>query len=327
MKQSDPLYSSDPLYAVAVMHYTHGQTMEAIARKLAVSRSTVSRMLKEARKRGYVNISVSAPDQTSTEVAAWLQEKYGVHAILVPVTADTDENHRLEAVATMGASVVADIAKPHDVIGVAWGNTISRVAHHLGKIHVEGTTVIQLNGALSQVNIDAPYSSGIPEAFAGAFGARLIVFPVPAFFDYAYTREAMWQETSVKAVRKLQMSATFAVFGIGSLSSTLPSAVYSGGYLRDSDIATLRAEGVVGDVCTVLLRADGTWEDLELNQRASGLLPTELQTIARRIAIAAGSGRIRAILAALRAGLVTDLVIDTDTATRLMHYAHQNEHV
>ena len=41
------------------------------------------------------------------------------------------------------------------------------------------------------------------------------------------------------------------------------------------------AEGVVGDVCTVFLRADGTYRDIALNERATGPAPEELRRVPR----------------------------------------------
>ena len=49
---------SDQLYLAASLYYVQGETMESIARQLKVSRSTVSRLLQEARDQG--NIARSA---------------------------------------------------------------------------------------------------------------------------------------------------------------------------------------------------------------------------------------------------------------------------
>ena len=49
----------DRLYAVAERHYLQGETKESIARSLTVSRSTVSRMLTQARDEGIVRISLA----------------------------------------------------------------------------------------------------------------------------------------------------------------------------------------------------------------------------------------------------------------------------
>ena len=69
-----------------------------------------------------------------------------------------------------------------------------------------------------------------------------------------------------------------ALFGVGSMSARLPSHVYSGGFLDPSEIAAAQNDGVVGDVCTVLIREDGS-TNMHLNERASGPSPATLKTV------------------------------------------------
>ena len=48
-------------YQAAQMYYIQADTMEAIARKLKVSRSTVSRLIQMARDAGYVQFTLHPP--------------------------------------------------------------------------------------------------------------------------------------------------------------------------------------------------------------------------------------------------------------------------
>ena len=68
--------------------------------------------------------------------------------------------------------------------------------------------------------------------------------------------------------------------------------------------------------------------DLELNKRASGPTPKELARIPRRICVASGTHRVRALRGALRTGAITDLVLDDALAKALMEkYAKNNRRV
>lgn len=313
------------VYKIAVQHYLQGETMEAIARRFSVSRSTVSRLLKDARDLGYVHITLYPPEGSFSKLSSWFSNHYGVCTHIVPVPVGSTEKRRLDIVAAMGADIISQTVQPNDVIGIAWGNTVNTVSQHLKKQRVAGIEIVQLNGSANSTTYGIPHSSEILERFGSTFGARVHHFPVPAFFDYPETRTQLWKETSVQHIRNLHRRCTTAVFGVGALKASTPSMVYSGGFLSSADMATIRDENAVGDICTVILRADGSW-DLALNERASGPTPPELQRISRRFCIAAGAGRIEAILAALRAQVATDLIIDEDTAMRLKDYA-QREHV
>ena len=114
-----------------------------------------------------------------------------------------------------------------------------------------------------------------------------------------------------------QQQADIALFSIGAVTGQVPSHVYSAGYLEPDDIRVLESAGVVGDVCTVFLRADGTYEDLALNERATGPTPAELTRIPRRVCAVAGENKVIPLLAALRAGIITQLILDEQTAREL----------
>ena len=79
-------------------------------------------------------------------------------------------------------------------------------------------------------------------------------------------------------------------------------------------VLDLAADGVVGDICTVLLREDGSYADIAANERATGLTPGELARVPRRICVVADPLRAPAVVGALRAGVATDLVLDEATA-------------
>ncbi|MFC7407054.1 sugar-binding transcriptional regulator [Georgenia alba] len=302
------------VYVAAQMYYLQDETMEAIARRLEVSRSTVSRLIQRARDTGLVHISLQPRTAGADALSRELREVFGVRAHVVAVREGTADVQRLEQVAQVAGRLVSSWVEPSTVLGLAWGTTTSAVVGHLTPKRAPGSAVVQLNGAANPVTSGIPYAGSIMTAAAEAFDARVHHFPVPAFFDYPETKAAMWRERSIRRVLAVQERADIALFGVGALTGPLASHVYSAGYLDPEEIATLRGSGVVGDVCTVLLREDGSYSDIELNERATGPTPRELQRIARRICVVAGTAKVSPLLGALRAGVVTDLVIDETTA-------------
>ena len=345
-------------YEAASMYYVQGETMEVIAHHLGVSRSTVSRLLARARQEGVVRVSLVQPGGAGS-LEGRMAQVFGVRTHIVPVREGTTEIHRLQQVASVAAAHMVDLigalaeqggaegtgapgsGGPEGenrgaaggagrdvgaggvVVGVAWGTTMSEVSAALPSRPVPGLTVVQLNGASDPMR-EGPSAGEVLSQMRMSLGARTISFPVPAFFDHVATREAMWSERSVKRVLSVARRASLAVFGVGALDAlngALPSQVYEGGHLTARDQAVLRRQNVVGDVCTVLLRADGSWRDVALNARATGPTPAQLARIPRRLCVAAGTGKARALLAALRARTATDLVVDDATARAVLDLA------
>ena len=339
-------------YEAASMYYVQGETMEVIAHHLRVSRSTVSRLLARARQEGVVRVTLVQPGGAGS-LEGRMTQAFGVRTHIVPVREGTTEIHRLQQVPSAAAAHMVDLIEAlaeqagnggpqaQDpagsggegsvqgrgsggvVVGVAWGTTMSEVSAALPSRSVPGLTVVQLNGASDPVR-EGPSAGEVLSRMRLSLGARTISFPVPAFFDHVATREAMWSERSVKRVLAVTRRASLAVFGVGALDAlngALPSQVYEGGHLTARDQAVLRRQNVVGDVCTVLLRSDGSWRDVTLNARATGPTPAQLSRIPRRLCVAAGTGKARALLAALRARTATDLIVDDATARAVLELA------
>ena len=319
-------------YEAASMYYVQGETMEVIAHHLGVSRSTVSRLLARARQEGVVRVSLVQPGGAGS-LEGRMAQVFGVRTHIVPVRegrgrgAGAPESGGPEDDKPAAAGEPAGAGRDADaggvVVGVAWGTTMSEVSAALPSRSVPGLTVVQLNGASDPVR-EGPSAGEVLSRMRLSLGARTISFPVPAFFDHVATREAMWSERSVKRVLSVVRRASLAVFGVGALDAlngALPSQVYEGGHLTARDQAVLRRQNVVGDVCTVLLRADGSWRDVALNARATGPTPAQLARIPRRLCVAAGTGKARALLAALRARTATDLVVDDATARAVLDLA------
>ena len=309
-------------YRAATMYYLQNQTMDVIARTLQVSRSTVSRLISHAREVGMVTIGVQQPaSRSGAALGHRLAATFGIRAHVVPVRPRSTEVQRLDQTSAVAANLLGQWFSSDMVLGIAWGTTVSAIASHLRRKPTTGSTVVQLNGAANIYASGVAYASELIGGIAAAFDATSFHFPVPAFFDHPETKAVMWRERSVRRVLEMQRQVDLAVFGVGALTAEVPSHVYSAGYLSEEEMAALTADGVVGDVCTVLHREDGTYTDIEINRRATGPNPRELRRIKRRLCVVVGDRKVPALLGALRARVATDLVIDEPTAARLLERA------
>ncbi|WP_030013907.1 sugar-binding transcriptional regulator [Curtobacterium sp. S6] len=308
----------DLAHKAATMYYLQDQTMDFVAKEFEVSRATVSRLLKHARDTGLVRITLGDPPGHGDELGSRLEKHFEINAHVVPVRGSSSPIHQMEQVSRVAASELDRLMEPGTTLGVAWGSTVTELSRHLVPRKVRDSVVVQLNGAGNARRSGIPYTGAILSSVAEAFGSQIVHFPVPAFFDYADTKQAMWRERSIRGVLALQAQADVALFGVGAINGPLPSHVYSSGYLDEADFAVLAREGVVGDICTVLMREDGTWQDIEMNRRATGPTPMELSRINRRLCVVSGPHRAAALLGALRARAVTDLVVDALTAKILL---------
>jgi len=310
---------SDALRA-AQMYYLQDLTMDAIARELRTSRSTVSRLLSSARETGLVQVQIRSPFDTGPELESQIRNQYGVDVHVVPVLDTLNEAETLDRVAMQAARTIGPLVDSNAIIGVAWGATLSAVSRHLTRKVTHDSIVVQLNGAGNMQTTGITYASDIMRRFGSAYGARVEQFPVPAFFDHASTKTAMWNERSVQRILDLQARMSIAIFGVGSVDSDYPSHVYAGGYLDEYDLNMLAADDVVGDVATVFFRSDGSSDGITLNARSTGPSHEQLRQVRRRICVVSGASKINGLQGALAAGLATDLILDEASARRLVSF-------
>ena len=178
--------------------------------------------------------------------------------------------------------------------------------------------IIQLNGSSSTQAVNNYYTSDTYSRFAENYGAKTYLFPVPAFFDFPATKQAMWKERSVqRMVRKMRQADLF-VYSIGAPHGGLPSYVYVGGYLEPADFREMSRQNVVGDIATVFFREDGSYDDISLNARASGPDLSLFQRAKHALCVVSGLGKVNGLRAALRGELMRELIVDEPTAHALL---------
>lgn len=301
----------------AQLYYVRDQKMSTIADSLHMSRSSVSRLLSYARDTGLVDIRIKAPTDGISRLQYEIRLHDDVTAYIVPVSSGMSVRERSAQVARHAGRLLPTMIEPSSVVGVAWGTTMAGVSRHLTERLLPDVTIVQLNGAAHPENFGIDFAGNILERFAVALGGRTEPLPVPAFFDDPSTREAMWRERSVARILALQHRMDIAVFGVGAPASDIAGHVYRGGYLTEADRADLAAVGVVGDVATKFLRADGSDLGIALNERSSGPDLDAIRRTPRRVCVIGDQSRIPALRSAIAAGLITDLIIDEHSAREM----------
>ncbi|WP_054687250.1 sugar-binding transcriptional regulator [Microbacterium sp. No. 7] len=308
--------SEDALRA-AQLYYLQDLNMDAVAREMNLSRSSVSRLISYARESGLVQITVTSPQEAMGDVAHRIADAYGLVAHIVPTPPRATEAERLERTALSAARILAVMADSNTVIGIAWGATVSAVGRQLPTKTLHNVHVVQMNGAANTHSSGVAYAGAQLERFGQAFGAEIHHFSVPALFDDPLTKQAMWRERSVRSILDIQRNVNLFVFGVGSPAADVPSHVYAGEYVTAADLRSVVRDGVVGDCATRFFRADGSSDGIALNERSSGPEFTMVRQIPHRLCVVSSMSKLDALRGALNAGLVTELVVEESVARAL----------
>ena len=302
---------------VARMYHERGIRQTEIAETLHISQARVSRLLKRATELGIVRTVVAAAPGVHTELEEALEDRYGLaEAVVVDVEGSNEDV--IAALGSVGATYLETTLTGRERIGISsWSQTLLAVVDRMRPFRVPGAdSVVQLMGGVGNSSVQTQGNRLLTE-FARLVGATATFVPAPALVGNRTMRESLLNDAAMESISKEWPRLTMVLAGIGSLPpSPLLRASGNAADLADQD--RLHAAGAVGDVCLRFFDSAGTLVPSDLDDRVVGIDADTLRSIPRRIGIAGGQSKHKAIHAAVRGGWVSVLITDTGTAAALL---------
>lgn len=312
------------LYEVARRYYELAITQEEIALSLGISRSQVSRAIKQARDEGMVIIKVIGPGLDFTDIQAEMCARFGLREAVVISGEGGPSQMLTQNLGVAGARYVVESLEPGTVIGVSWGATLRELAVALvdARGAARDVVVIPLLGGLGQASADLQVND-IASRVASALGGTHHYLHAPSFVDTPEARATIMADSNIKTVADMWATVDMAVVGIGCLMR--PSTLIEEGGFPESDLELLERKGTVGDMCMRFFNSKGEPVDTSLDERIIGVGLEQLRRIKCVVAVSGGVNKARAILGALRTGVVDVLVTDDITARKVLDAAQQGQ--
>jgi DNA-binding transcriptional regulator LsrR (DeoR family) len=132
------------LVKVAQLYHLQGLNQDHIARQVGVSRSKVSRMLKEARERGLVEISIHNSSRFSLDLERQLESDLRLREAVVVTAGSAPAAEVRGAVARAGADYLVRVLQPGDILGISGGETVTLTAQVIPSTTAANVSVVQL---------------------------------------------------------------------------------------------------------------------------------------------------------------------------------------
>jgi len=299
---------------VAKLYHHEHRTQQQIATLLKLSRPKVSRLLSEAKRRRILTVVISEPTGIHAELEAKLEKVLGFREAVLVSSGNELENRR--AIGSAAAHLLQRILDENDTVGISWGSTLAAVADALLPSPRPGADVVQLIGGLGEPQAES-HASDIARKASLAFGGRLFVLPAPGIVADAQSKRVLEADPQIATTLAKAAKATVALVGIGSLVPE-PKLLLESGLVTPHDLALLREKGAVGDVALRFFDAAGSEVTSELTDRVIGLDAAGLRGIPTIVAVATGQQKVQPILGALRSGLISVLITDTETAEAVL---------
>lgn len=314
----------DLLATVASLYYTLNQSQSAIAKRLDISNSTVSRLLKEARDKGVVDIRINMPIPRDVELEQELINVFGLRdAYVLQTSGDGSWETRTDAIGQLAANYIERMLERFPVgssVGAAWGRGVYAAVMALPDHAAQNINAVPLIGGVGTLAIDSP---DVTRIIAQKLGGRHHDLPAPILVERPEVRDMLLQEPSVQVGIQRANDVHMAILGIGTVVDEASSFLRSG-LLSTTDLARLRAEGIVGEICGYFYDIHGEYQPYEINRRTIGLELKQLREIEIVLAVAYGLPKVEAIYGALQGGYLNVLVTDDQAANGLLDMAKRN---
>jgi DNA-binding transcriptional regulator LsrR (DeoR family) len=306
------------LTAVARMYYLDGMGQNEIAVMYGISRSTVSRMLTEARVRGIVRITVDDFEPTDADLEARLRDAFGLLHVAVIRGMGGSGAHLRRTIGHFAAPQVASWLAESQVVGIAGGRTIADVVQTIQpQPPMRHLRVVPLMGTVG-ASPSAVDASEISRAVARRYDGHLHTVNAPIFVQEATAQRLFLSHSQIQAVWRLFDTMDRALVGIGTLED---SVFVERQVLSRSDLQDLRRTGAVGEMCGRFFDEHGNECDSPFRDRVISVDLDRLRACGDVIAITSGAKRATALAAAIRGGLIRSLVIDDTGAAALLQGA------
>jgi DNA-binding transcriptional regulator LsrR (DeoR family) len=282
------------LHSVAKMHYEAEMSQVDIAKRLGVSRATVSRMLRRARAESIVRIEI--PDLVAVDdLGQSLVGRFGLKAAAV--------------VETPSANALAALAGPGSVLAIGWGRAIRGILD-AGLPQIPGVMVVPATGGMQQ-HLPHFQVNEFVRLAAEQLGGKPHFIHAP-YLPSAVTRAAFLADPAIAESVALWDRIAVALVGIG-----LPHAKNS----PEASAATPDEQALaqaVGDVIRHYVDSRGDLVDWDGEGRMIAVSTHQLRRASMVIGVASGTEKVDAILGAIRSGLVNALVTDVRTAEAVL---------
>lgn len=295
---------------VARLYYMEGLNQEEIARRCRTSRSTISRLLRQAREAGLVTITINEPPGNFSDLERALEREFGLQEAVV-VSQDESDGDLQASLGRSAARYIERVVRPGDVLGVSWGTSLRATINSVSGASLGPVTVVPLVGGVGQTDPEI-HSNQLAIDLARALGGNWHLLHAPAIVSSSALREAILADPKLGEVLEVARSANMALVGIGAPIES--STMIHTGYFGAGEIEELKAHRAVGDVCSQFYDLEGRRCDLQLNDRIIGITLEDLKRIPLVVAVAGGASKVGSVLGALRGGFLDVLITDHGTA-------------
>jgi DNA-binding transcriptional regulator LsrR (DeoR family) len=307
---------NDLLFQVARLYYEQEKTQAEIGYIIHSSRPTVSRLLKEAREKGIVDIKLNYPFERDFGLEEEFQKYFSLKEVRILKSYNQKTEEVLKGLGFFAAEYLDSLIVDGDIISCSYGRTVASTVQALHPDRKLNITVVQMIGALGVENpfIDGP---DLVRLLSDKYGGKYCYLLAPLVVSDRNAKESLIKHFRYQEAIKLSQSARIGLCGIGGMNEETPSPIWTN-YLSHHEWEDLRKFGAIGHMGAYFYDENGKIIDADINERVIGLGLDLQKEIPFMIAVAGGESKALSIRAALTGRYMNILVTDDSAARKIL---------
>ena len=300
------------LSAVANLYYNSDMTQNEIADRFYTSRSKISRMLKEARRIGVVEITIHEPWERNSSLEQEFMETFSLKHVRIISVKEQNSSYVLQKLGEAAAYYLDSIINKNTILGMSWGNTVYHTVQAIKTSKNIPLTVVPIMGAAITHKPERD-SLDLSKELAASYGGTYHYIYAPLFVKSKTLRESLIQEPNIKKTLDLARRANVILTSVGSIASKSWKD-----FIQPGSLEKLSEKGAIGHIGGHFYDIQGQEILTSLSQKMIGIDLDDIRKVDEVICVAGMEEKAEAVLGAVRGGYIDTLIIDQYAARRML---------
>lgn len=304
------------LAKVAYLYYFEEKTQNEIAEELKIYRTTVSRMIKQAKDEGIVKIEIQEFNTQIYALERHMKSKYKLKDIeIVPVVESDSNEKKNQKLSKAAAAYIKRKIEMDSIVGVSWGETLGDTVAEIESKKKTNAMFVPIAGGPSHINSKYHVNTLVYE-MARKFSGQNIFVNATVIQETPQLKKGIMDSKYFKELKDYWERLDIAIVGIGGPLRIRESQWRD--LLTKEDYKDLELREAVGDCCCRFFDHEGKMLKGNLYERTIGLDLYHLKKVPLSVGIARSKVKSKSILAMLKKSYINCLITDEETVLEIL---------
>lgn len=304
--------TDEELASIAHDYYLSKLNIADISQKYNLSRYLITKALDDAEEKQIVQISIKRGVKRNEDLERKLQNRFSLKEVIVLNNLDTT-NQDNEAIVSYAAKEIQSYLKSAKSAGMTWGTLMRDIINNFQEEQRPDLTFVQLLG--QTINSDKRKNS-LEQLAAQKYNSQSLLLPAPIYVINPTFLKEIKQEPFYQSLEEYYEKLDVIFSGVGTYEA-FSTNKYVQKYYQKQLFKDISTEDIVGMIFGRPYNINGEFLG-DFDQHTCGISLEDIMKTPVRFLVVKNRFKSKALLGALRTGVVTNLVTNEGIAERIL---------